>query len=133
MEFDEIHFGKPHADVYIDDNALRFEGWERIAGDGSTLPRSHENTHAAGVSNLDGRTTMNIVMPMAGRGHRFVEAGIDVPKPLIDVRGRPMYAWATDGLPLDEANRLIFICLAEHLADRRWKPTFVLATARAGP
>jgi NDP-sugar pyrophosphorylase family protein len=61
---------------------------------------------------------MNIVMPMAGRGHRFVEAGIDVPKPLIDVRGRPMYAWATDGLPLDEANRLIFICLAEHLADR---------------
>ena len=61
---------------------------------------------------------MNIVMPMAGRGHRFVEAGIDVPKPLIDVRGRPMYAWATDGLPLDEANRLIFICLAEHLAGR---------------
>ena len=61
---------------------------------------------------------MNIVMPMAGRGHRFVEAGIDVPKPLIDVRGRPMYAWATDGLPLDDANRLIFICLAEHLADR---------------
>ncbi len=61
---------------------------------------------------------MNIVMPMAGRGHRFVEAGIDVPKPLIDVRGRPMYAWATDGLPLNQANRLIFICLAEHLADR---------------
>lgn len=61
---------------------------------------------------------MNIVMPMAGRGHRFVEAGIDVPKPLIDVRGRPMYAWATDGLPLDQANRLIFICLAEHLTDR---------------
>ncbi|HTU24670.1 MAG TPA: glycosyltransferase family 2 protein [Pirellulales bacterium] len=61
---------------------------------------------------------MNIVMPMAGRGHRFVEAGFDVPKPLIDVRGRPMYAWATDGLPLDEANRLIFICLAEHLASR---------------
>jgi NDP-sugar pyrophosphorylase family protein len=61
---------------------------------------------------------MNIVMPMAGRGNRFVEAGFDVPKPLIDVRGRPMYAWATDGLPLDEAHRLIFICLAEHLTNR---------------
>jgi NDP-sugar pyrophosphorylase family protein len=61
---------------------------------------------------------MNIVMPMAGRGHRFVEVGIDVPKPLIDVRGRPMYAWATDGLPLDRAHRLIFICLREHLASR---------------
>ena len=60
---------------------------------------------------------MNIVMPMAGRGSRFVEAGIDTPKPLIPVRGKPMYAWATDGLPLAAANRLIFICLAEHLAD----------------
>jgi len=61
---------------------------------------------------------MNIVMPMAGRGHRFVEVGVDVPKPLIDVRGRPMYAWATDGLPLKEAHRLIFVCLREHLASR---------------
>lgn len=29
-----------------------------------------------------------------------------------------MYAWATEGLPLSLARRLIFICLAEHLADR---------------
>jgi len=42
IEYDEIHFGKPHAQVYIDDNALRFEGWEGIAGDGSTLPSSTE-------------------------------------------------------------------------------------------
>ena len=61
---------------------------------------------------------MNIVMPMAGRGRRFAEMGIDVPKPLIDVRGRPMYAWATESLPLELASRLIFICLQEHLLDR---------------
>ncbi|MGD9722096.1 MAG: glycosyltransferase family 2 protein [Pirellulales bacterium] len=61
---------------------------------------------------------MNIVIPMAGRGSRFAEAGYDTPKPLIDVRGKPMYAWATDGLPLTLARRLIFICLAEHIADR---------------
>ena len=59
---------------------------------------------------------MNIVMPMAGRGSRFVEAGTTTPKPLIPVRGKPMYAWATDGLPLSLARRLIFICLAEHIA-----------------
>lgn len=59
---------------------------------------------------------MNVVMPMAGRGSRFVQIGIDTPKPLIDVRGKPMYAWATDGLPLALARRLIFICLAEHLS-----------------
>lgn len=61
---------------------------------------------------------MNIVMPMAGRGSRFVEVGQTVPKPLIDVRGRPMYAWAMDSLPLALAKRVIFICLAEHLRDR---------------
>jgi dTDP-glucose pyrophosphorylase len=61
---------------------------------------------------------MNIVMPMAGRGSRFAEVGYSVPKPLIDVRGRPMYAWATDSLPLSLAKRLIFVCLAEHLEHR---------------
>ncbi|MBS1122392.1 MAG: glycosyl transferase family 2 [Deltaproteobacteria bacterium] len=61
---------------------------------------------------------MNIVMPMAGRGGRFTSAGYTVPKPLIDVRGRPMYAWAMDSLPLALAKRVIFICLAEHLRDR---------------
>jgi capsule biosynthesis phosphatase len=47
IEYDEIHFGKPHAQVYIDDNALRFESWELIAGDGSTLPASAEQRQAA--------------------------------------------------------------------------------------
>lgn len=61
---------------------------------------------------------MNIVMPMAGRGSRFSQIGIATPKPLIPVRGKPMYAWATEGLPLAQAKRLIFICLDEHLSDR---------------
>ena len=42
IEYDEFHFGKPHADVYIDDNALRFDGWDSIAADGSSLPASAE-------------------------------------------------------------------------------------------
>lgn len=55
---------------------------------------------------------MNIVMPMAGLGRRFADAGYALPKPLIPVLGRPMYAWATDCLPLGHAERLIFILLA---------------------
>ena len=47
IEFDEIHFGKPHADVYIDDNALRFTSWADIAPDGANLPVSHEQAQAA--------------------------------------------------------------------------------------
>jgi capsule biosynthesis phosphatase len=42
MEYDEIHFGKPHADIYIDDNALSFTDWDSIASDGSSLRASHE-------------------------------------------------------------------------------------------
>jgi capsule biosynthesis phosphatase len=30
VEFDEIYFGKPWADVYLDDNAVRFTGWEGL-------------------------------------------------------------------------------------------------------
>ena len=55
---------------------------------------------------------LNIVVPMAGLGSRFQQAGYKVPKPLIDVQGRPMYAWAADSLPLEFATRLIFILLS---------------------
>ncbi len=44
IEYDEIHFGKPHAHVYIDDNALAFRTWAEIAGDGSSLPTNHEES-----------------------------------------------------------------------------------------
>ena len=47
IEYDEIHFGKPHAQVYIDDNALRFESWSTVAADGSNLPPSAEERNAA--------------------------------------------------------------------------------------
>lgn len=43
FEYDEIYFGKPWADIYIDDNALRFRTWDEIAGDGSNLAPSSES------------------------------------------------------------------------------------------
>jgi len=42
IPYDEIHFGKPWADIYIDDNGLRFETWEMIEGDGSNMPVNKE-------------------------------------------------------------------------------------------
>jgi capsule biosynthesis phosphatase len=47
IEYDEIHFGKPHAQLYIDDNAMRFASWDAIAGDGSNLPANTEEQMAA--------------------------------------------------------------------------------------
>jgi len=61
--------------------------------------------------------SLNIVIPMAGRGQRFVDAGFEKPKPLIPVRDRPMYAWAAESLPLERAARLVFVCLAEHAVE----------------
>lgn len=42
VPYDEIHFGKPWADVYIDDNAFRFNTWDDISEDGRNLPVSNE-------------------------------------------------------------------------------------------
>jgi capsule biosynthesis phosphatase len=43
IEYDEIYFGKPWCDVYIDDNAYRFEGWDKIQNPVEDLPLSSEN------------------------------------------------------------------------------------------
>jgi len=56
---------------------------------------------------------------MAGLGSRFQQAGFATPKPLIDVLGRPMYAWAAESLPLEKSRRLIFILLASQPECRR--------------
>ena len=43
IEYDEIYFGKPWAELYIDDNALRFVDWSEIADNGQNLPLSTES------------------------------------------------------------------------------------------
>ncbi|MDB6016930.1 MAG: Nucleotidyl transferase [Pedosphaera sp.] len=59
--------------------------------------------------------TLQIVIPMAGRGSRFAKVGYTTPKPLIPVGGRPMIEWVIDNVRPQRAHRFIFICLAEHL------------------
>ena len=58
---------------------------------------------------------MNIVIPMAGAGKRLAGHDSGRPKPLIQVEGRPLWHWATGCLPLDKAERLVFVCLKEHV------------------
>lgn len=43
IEYDEIYFGKPWAEIYIDDNAFRFNGWDEINENGDNLPKSNES------------------------------------------------------------------------------------------
>ena len=57
---------------------------------------------------------MNVVVPMAGRGSRFSTQGISIPKPLVEVNGRHMVAWALESLEKVDYSRIIFIALQEH-------------------
>jgi len=41
---------------------------------------------------------LQVVMPMAGRGQRYRDAGFKVPKPLITVDGKPMFLRALDSI-----------------------------------
>ena len=55
---------------------------------------------------------LNVLIPMAGAGSRFEEAGYALPKPLIDVNGKPMIQVAVENLSI-EAN-YIFIVQKSH-------------------
>ena len=56
---------------------------------------------------------MKILIPMAGEGSRFVKEGFDLPKPLIDVAGKPMIQVVVENLHFDAD--YIFLVRSKHL------------------
>jgi HAD superfamily hydrolase (TIGR01509 family) len=73
------------------------------------------------MDNIEGKTKkslpwrdnkLNVVIPMAGAGSRFSQAGYTFPKPLIEVRGKPMIQVVVDNLNV-EAN-YIFLVQRDH-------------------
>lgn len=95
VPYDEIYYGKPHGDVYIDDLAIRYSSPEEV-----------------GKKIL--ATKLNFVMPMAGNGSRFQAAGYKIPKFMIKAGNKSLFEWAMDSLPLDIAKKIFFVCLKEH-------------------
>jgi hypothetical protein len=57
---------------------------------------------------------LNILIPMAGKGSRFVEKGYSLPKPLIDVFGQPMIKEVIKSTNCI-GGKLIFLVLKEHV------------------
>lgn len=55
---------------------------------------------------------VNILIPMAGAGQRFADAGYTVPKPLIQVDGKPMIEVVIESLGL--AGHHVFVVQREH-------------------
>jgi HAD superfamily hydrolase (TIGR01509 family) len=57
-------------------------------------------------------TDLNILIPMAGAGSRFQQAGYTFPKPLIEINNKPMIQLVVDNLNID-AN-YIYVVQKEH-------------------
>jgi dTDP-glucose pyrophosphorylase len=57
---------------------------------------------------------MNFVIPMAGHGARFVKAGYELPKMLLEAHGKTLLEWSVDSLPLHLASTVVFVGLSEH-------------------
>jgi HAD superfamily hydrolase (TIGR01509 family) len=55
---------------------------------------------------------LNVLIPMAGAGSRFQQAGYTFPKPLIDVEGKPMIQTVVDNLNIDAT--YIFVVQKQH-------------------
>lgn len=71
--------------------------------------------YAEGISdkqNMWKDDNLNIVIPMAGEGSRFAQAGFTFPKPLIEVEGQPMIQLIVKNLNID-AN-YIFLAKFDH-------------------
>ncbi|MBI1920087.1 MAG: hypothetical protein HYS23_03295 [Geobacter sp.] len=62
---------------------------------------------------------MQIVIPMSGFGERFRRAGYEVPKPLIEIDGKPIIAHVIDMFPGEQD--FLFICNNEHLANDNYR------------
>ncbi len=58
---------------------------------------------------------INIVIPMAGAGSRFSNAGYSNPKPLIELNGIPMIKLVVENLKPSLEHKFIFICQKEHV------------------
>jgi len=55
---------------------------------------------------------MNVLIPMAGAGSRFAQAGYTFPKPLIEVNGKPMIQVVVENLNVDA--HFIFLVQKDH-------------------
>lgn len=76
---------------------------------------------------------LTIVVPMAGRGSRFVDAGYSLPKPLIPIFGTPMIRLVIENIRPSIAHKFVFIAqssvvLAHGLRELlpRWAPGSIL-------
>ena len=59
---------------------------------------------------------LHLIMPMGGAGSRFFKEGFVVPKPLIEIAGKPFFYYATRSIEkFVELKDITFVVLKEHI------------------
>ena len=59
---------------------------------------------------------LHLIMPMGGHGHRFFDKGFVIPKPLIEIHGKPFFYWsAMSVMKLQPECDIRFVVLQEHI------------------
>lgn len=62
------------------------------------------------------KNDLALIIPAAGRGSRFSEIGIKIPKPLIELAGRPFFWWSVESVRrVYQLRQTVFVVLAEHI------------------
>jgi len=77
----------------------------------SKIIRKLEETKTMSIPKWQGGK-MNVLIPMAGAGSRFQQAGYTFPKPLIDIEGKPMIQVVADNLNIEAT--FIYVVQKEH-------------------
>jgi dTDP-glucose pyrophosphorylase len=110
----------PEETLIVEDSPPGLLAAERSSAKYIRVDNPYDVTRNKIFSNLDGSKIMNkwkseklnVLIPMAGAGSRFVAAGYTFPKPLIQVQDKPMIQLVTENLGLD-AN-FIYVAQKEH-------------------
>ena len=89
-----------------------------------TISNAHKNTKKPKWSS----DKMNVLIPMAGAGSRFEQAGYTFPKPLIDVNGKPMIQRVVENINIDATH--IFIVQKSHYEKYSLQHTLNLISPR---
>ena len=121
-----IQFGiYPHEALIVEDSPYGREA--AISSGGKLLPiKNLEDLNIANIkkylkSNEEKKIitnkswedeNMNVLIPMAGAGKRFADAGYIFPKPLIEINNKPMIQWVIESLNIK--GKFIFIVQKEH-------------------
>jgi len=95
VPYDELIFGKPYADIYIDDLGIEFSTKDK-------LDKKIESLQPY------------IIIPMAGHGKRFKNVGVSKPKFMIEVKSKTLFEWSLNSLPIEISKKIIFVCLEKH-------------------